>query len=122
MVCPEALFSPRNGPPDPNNMLERVFMVLIRMFQAGRVWSARRAAGKLLSLFKPEGNSSPADRWEISLAPRFLFFPGSSTRKRIQKIRVGLHAGIKPLLFCWPLAWVKVKAGLRLKGRKKMAS
>lgn len=33
MVCPEALYSPRNSPADQNNMLgRRIFLVLLRMF------------------------------------------------------------------------------------------
>lgn len=83
VVCPEALFSPRNGPSDQNNMLERIFMVLIRMFQAGEAGQQEGQLESCCPCSNLRATLSPADRWKISLSPRFLFFPGSGTRERI---------------------------------------
>lgn len=56
VVCPEALSSPSNGPADHDNMLGRIFLVMMRMFQEGRGRAGRRAAGR------PKGKVSPTDR------------------------------------------------------------
>lgn len=103
-VCPEALYSPRNGPADQNNMLgRRIFLVLLcsRQREAGQ-------QGRQLEGYCP----CPDMRTGVCLIQRqmdsqllsqspVLLCPGSSSGEKTPEDQVRV-ASPKPLLFCWP--------------------